>query len=163
MPTHRIQVTEYQCCKCGYKWINRLNGRDGNEPTRWAKCKRTNWNKGSPTPEEVGLRRRVRYLERLYTIQLHFQWGDKTFQWPKGLIAKFLSIDPTIVELKQVLHAGELGLNSQNQFRGRGFVPDQDGRWLKYDPEAYKILLKQDAHKQQELMKQIIDSRKNNS
>ena len=28
MTISRIQVNEYHCVKCGYKWINRFNGKD---------------------------------------------------------------------------------------------------------------------------------------
>jgi len=27
-----IQVNEYECINCGYKWINRVNGKDGPVP-----------------------------------------------------------------------------------------------------------------------------------
>lgn len=161
MPKHKVEVTEYECMKCGYKWINRINGKDGIEPKRCAKCKHSNWDKESRTPEQVGLRRRVSYLESLYDTQLRYYWSDKTFSWPKGIIEKFLDVEPTIAELKQVLLAGKLKLNSQNQYRHRGWVanPDKPG-YLKYDDEAYQQLLKQDAQKQQELMQKIIESRK---
>jgi Zn ribbon nucleic-acid-binding protein len=29
MPIERIQVLEYECVRCGYKWVNRVNGHDG--------------------------------------------------------------------------------------------------------------------------------------
>jgi hypothetical protein len=32
MPISNIQVNEYHCTKCGYKWINGVNGRDGPIP-----------------------------------------------------------------------------------------------------------------------------------
>jgi hypothetical protein len=30
MPIQRIEVSEYQCIHCSYKWINRANGKDEN-------------------------------------------------------------------------------------------------------------------------------------
>ena len=32
MPIHRVEVSEYECFHCGYKWVNRINGKDGNTP-----------------------------------------------------------------------------------------------------------------------------------
>ena len=29
MPIHSIQVSEYECVHCGYRWINRVNGKEG--------------------------------------------------------------------------------------------------------------------------------------
>jgi hypothetical protein len=55
MTIYVIRIKEYGCDKCGYKWINRINGKDGPIPERCAKCKRVNWNGGSEieiTPEE---------------------------------------------------------------------------------------------------------------
>jgi hypothetical protein len=43
MPIHTIQVTEYECGHCGWKWINRINGKDRPIPLKCAKCKRLNW------------------------------------------------------------------------------------------------------------------------
>jgi hypothetical protein len=45
MPIHTIQVTEYECGHCGWKWINRINGNDDRPiPLKCPKCKRLNWN-----------------------------------------------------------------------------------------------------------------------
>jgi hypothetical protein len=44
MPIHTVQVTEYECGHCGWKWINRINGKDRPIPLKCAKCKRLNWN-----------------------------------------------------------------------------------------------------------------------
>jgi len=46
MTIYVIRVKEYECAKCGHKWINRINGKDGPIPERCAKCKRVNWNGG---------------------------------------------------------------------------------------------------------------------
>lgn len=39
MSTQKIQVSEYTCGRCGYRWINRNNGKDELIPKRCAKCK----------------------------------------------------------------------------------------------------------------------------
>jgi hypothetical protein len=68
MPIHEIQIKEYECAKCGYKWVNRINGKDGPIPDMCAKCKRVNWNNLSEdiTPKENGLRRRINGFRELY-------------------------------------------------------------------------------------------------
>jgi hypothetical protein len=58
MPIHDIKVKEYECAWCGYKWINRVNGKDGPIPDKCAKCKRGKWINGESdimTPQEIGL------------------------------------------------------------------------------------------------------------
>ena len=164
MPIERIQVLEYECARCGYKWINRVNGHDGPIPQKCAKCKRSGWNGGEKdliTPTEMGLRRRIKYFETLYEYAPLY--CGITIDWPNGLCEKFLDIDPrpTIEELKQVLYPpGGLGLTSQNHYTHRGFVPDPDmpGQW-KYDKEEYSKTLKREAKNRIELMLQIMKSR----
>ena len=75
MPVYEIQTKEYQCSWCGYKWINRFNGKDGPIPNNCAKCKRANWDKGQVeliTPKENGLRRRMKGFNKTY------YWGNFT-------------------------------------------------------------------------------------
>jgi hypothetical protein len=142
MPIHKIEVSEYECSHCGYKWINRVNGKDGPMPQRCAKCKRPNWDKGyneNPiTPEETGLRMRVKGLRELYIwkgtlspgLHSHFggywdfgggkdnhkyldvSWDDVAEKWPEDLAQKFLSVEPrpTIQELRQVIYPKGLPL-----------------------------------------------------
>jgi hypothetical protein len=77
MTISRIQINEYQCVLCKYKWINRINGKDGQIPDRCAKCKARNWNEGKMTPEENGLRRRLRGMKKLYEhVALDFFISD---------------------------------------------------------------------------------------
>ncbi|MGA9170324.1 MAG: hypothetical protein WBZ20_09285 [Nitrososphaeraceae archaeon] len=45
MPISKIDVNEYGCIKYEYKWINRVNGKDGPVPKRCAKYKRLNWDR----------------------------------------------------------------------------------------------------------------------
>jgi hypothetical protein len=171
MPIKTIKVSEYECVRCGYKWINRINGHDGPVPQKCAKCKRLGWNGGEKdliSHEESGLRTRIKGLKKLYYIH-NLHWGyrderDKSgIHWPKGLSEKFLNINPrpTIEELKQVLFPpGGLGLSSQNLFRRRGYIldPEKPG-WLKYDKKEYLRILKQEAQNRQKAMIEIMKSR----
>ena len=164
MPVERIQVSEYECVRCGYKWINRVNGHDGPVPQKCAKCKRLGWNGGDKdliSPTEIGLRRRIKYFKSLYECAPLY--SGINIDWPNGLCEKFLDIKPrpTIEELEQVLYPpGGLWLTSQNQFTRRGVVPDPDrpGQW-KYDREEYLKILKQEAQKRIEIMLKIMKSR----
>jgi hypothetical protein len=163
MPIESIQVLEYECVRCGYKWVNRINGQDGPVPKKCARCKRLGWNgeeNNLITPREMGLRRRIKYFEMLYD-NVSFYWSTE-IEWPKGLCEKFLKISPrpTIGELRQVLFPiGGLWLTSQNQDTGRGFVPDPDRPgWKKYDKEEYLKILKQEAQKRIELILKIMKS-----
>jgi hypothetical protein len=161
MPMYKVVVTEYDCVKCGHKWINRVNGVDGPIPQRCSRCKRSNWNRGSPTPKEIGLRRRVHGLKTLYEYQSLALWYEK-IHWPEGLSEKFLDLGPPprLEELERVLSAPVLKLNSQNQYSWRGWVPDPNQTGcMKYDPREYKKLFKEGAQQQQDLMQEIIDSR----
>lgn len=178
MPIQKIEVSEYQCAYCGYKWINRVNGKDGPLPERCAKCKRAYWNEGKRpkkdfiSPYEKGLRKRIKGLRKLYYDNLRWDrenvWTDfATNKWPEDLAEKFLNLQPrpTIEELKQVVYPKGLALaplDSQNQYRLRGYVPDPDKPgWLKYDKEEYYRLRRQEALKRLEAMQQIIQSRSN--
>jgi len=109
MPIQNIETKEYECGHCGYRWINRINGKDGQVPNCCAKCKRTNWNDPTEriTPYEVGLRRRIKEFNNLYDFEYHY--ADKRsclICWPIDLSQKFLEIRPrpTIKELKKVLY-----------------------------------------------------------
>ena len=175
MPIHNIQVKEYGCSWCGHKWINRVNGKDGPIPGRCAQCKRRNWNEGEAekiSPEENGLRRRIKGFEKLYKF-VEFYWTEHlsrppkfvNIDWPAGLTEKFLSLKPrpTIRELRRVMYPAGLvirPLNSQNQYTRRGYVPDPDKPgWFKYDKEEYIKIIQQEAQKRIEVMIEIINSR----
>ena len=60
MPIHTIEVNEYECSLCGYKWINRVNGEDKPVPKRCASCKRQRWEKGELSELEKSLRDALR-------------------------------------------------------------------------------------------------------
>jgi hypothetical protein len=163
-----IKVNEYQCVKCGYKWINRINGKDGLVPDRCAKCKKRNWNSEGDdiSPEERGLRTRIKGIWDLYDNSSLY-WSDSSIRgfWDNDLVDKFLSLRPrpTIAELRKVVYTPELkiGLTSQNQHRRRGYIPDPEKPgWLKYDRKKYIEILQWEARKRQKLMQQIIEKRK---
>ncbi len=96
LPIRRIEVDEYECVKCGWKWINRVNGTDNLRPQRCAKCKRWDWNTGhvKKDTEMKTLRNRVKYTFRYYRADLwKYQWAAKLF----------LAKSPAINEMQQVL------------------------------------------------------------
>ena len=162
----RIEVNEYQCILCKYKWINRINGKDGQIPDRCAKCKAHNWNEGRMTPEENGLRRRLRGMKQLYEhVALDFPSDPSISKWwDNELTEIFLSLypRPTIEELKQVVRLPGLviGLTSESRWIWKGFVPSPEnpGAW-KYDKKEYLRILHSEVQKRQDIMRQIIERR----
>ena len=175
MPVSEIQTKEYECSWCGYKWINRFNGKDGPIPNNCAKCKKAKWDKGRAeliTPTENGLRRRIKGFNRTC------YWGNFTHStniiFPNDLSDRFLAIKPrsTINEMRQVLYP--LGFNTRKY---KYYIPDPDkpgklkyasqcipdpgnpGK-MKYNPDnEYKKLLEQEAQKRIEIMVKIMKSR----
>src|ERR687888_2523409 len=57
----RVEVNEYTCELCGYKWINRVNGKEGPVPKRCAKCKHRHWEKGYIDPLEKSYRDAIKH------------------------------------------------------------------------------------------------------
>jgi hypothetical protein len=104
MPIHTIQVSEYECGHCGWKWVNRINGKDRHVPL---KCvKRLSWNNPSEdiiNPRERVLRVRLINLEPDETNP-RYHMGRK-IQSPNDLCKKFLDLKPrpTEKELAQAL------------------------------------------------------------
>jgi hypothetical protein len=124
-------------------------------------------------PKEVGLRRRVQNLYRVYYVSVSrlidplpdtFSVDDYL---DRKVVTKFLNLDPrpTIEELRHVLFSPELKLrlNSQNQLRKEAWIPNPEKPgWRKRDRRPYHEylkLVKADAQKQQEIMQQVIQSR----
>jgi hypothetical protein len=166
MTISRVQVNEYHCVKCGYKWVNRFNGKEGPIPKRCAKCKKRNWNdeKGGITPEENGLRRRIKGMKKLYEYSSTY-WNTPsiTDYWNSGLAHRILSLNPrpSVAELRKVIYPPGLviGLTSQNQNAWRGYVPDpQKPGGMKYDEKEYLKTLRFEAKKRNDAMKQIINN-----
>lgn len=100
LPTTRIEVDEYECAKCGHKWISRVNGQDRPKPTRCAKCKNWDWERGYLTAKEDRLQGTIRWL-----FGYRFKGGMMTnYGWrtePNAL--RFLRLRPSIEEMEMVL------------------------------------------------------------
>jgi hypothetical protein len=123
------------------------------------------------SPKEVGLRRRVQNLYKIYHVsvgRLTDPLSDlNTFYLDRKVVAKFLNLDPrpTIEELRHVLFSPELKLrlNSQNQLRKEAWIPNPEKPgWFKRDRRPYHEylkLVKADAQKQEQIMQQVIQSR----
>ena len=106
MPCHIVEVTEYECAKCSYKWINRINGKDGQKPIRCAKCKRWDWEEGFLSIIEKRLRRDLLRIESVETPHPTMFGKTGISIAPTDLCASFLSIypRPTVQELETVLN-----------------------------------------------------------
>ena len=125
----KIEVTEYECAKCHYKWINRYNGKNNPTPKRCAKCKNKFWNEGLMSGAEKEVRNRVRY---------YIGGIDKSME--------FLNVvpRPTIEELQSVIkYYNTLIYQSEQQ--------SDDELNQEYYAELH--------NKCDEFMQQIIDSR----
>ena len=126
MPIIKIEVNEYQCVRCGYKWINRFNGKDGPMPKKCARCKRSSW-KGVMSSEENGLRRRITRYNRLYS----YGYSKKILnliRWNPDIVKKFLDMQPrpTTEELKKVILLPPLRYNNSGDtlFKHSNYAPD---------------------------------------
>jgi hypothetical protein len=165
MAIRSIQVLEYECVHCGYKWTNRVNGREGSVPRNCAKCKRRYWNgqgkdnEYTPiSPTERGLRRRLCRFEG-YDPRKGTPYGRSTSYRPNELYKKFLNLSPrpTMSELKRALMP--LGWDPR---RHTNYVPNADEPgYLKYnaDGKGYNKLLKEEPQKRKEIMHEIIKNR----
>ena len=154
MPIHTIETQEYECVHCGYKWVNRVNGKDGSIPQRCAKCKRYYWNDGQHeqagrnpnpiTPKERGLRVRLGGCE------------------PNELCEKFLSLKPrpTIEKLEYALYP--LGYNPRDH-KGHVLGERVEGQTYKLvrNWKGYIAVLEKEALRRKEFMQEVIDSRTN--
>jgi hypothetical protein len=182
MPISKIETQEYECVHCGYKWVNRVNGKDGPVPKRCAKCKRFYWNDGQHTgrgdnpnpisPKERGLRVRLsnpraRLLEPVIVKVLrHPVPGHPEHDYegtelkPNELCKKFLGLKPrpTIEELEHALYP--LGYNPRKH---KGYVRGEymgDKLWkLVRNRKWYNAKLEEEAEKRREYMQQVIESR----
>ena len=100
------EVTEYECARCSYKWINRINGKDGRKPIRCAKCKRWDWEEGYLSISEKRLRRDLLRIESVETTHTTMFGETRINIAPTDLCTSFLSIypRPTVQELEIVLN-----------------------------------------------------------
>lgn len=122
------------------------------------------------TPTESGLRTRIRNLKRYYEYQSSY-WsvGDKKkidFGWDNELVNEFLngtSPRPSVRELLEVFASRSflLSVDSQAPPGRQGLVPDpQRPGWAKYDKKAYIKILKSEAQKRMQMMRDIIKQRR---
>jgi hypothetical protein len=121
------------------------------------------------TPEESGLRTRIRNLKDFYQMQSYY-WGHPDnketldFGWDDKLVEQFLNLSPrpSTSELEDIFNGPEFAIDvdSQRKFRSRGFVPNPEKPgWLKYDKDAYWELLRSEAQKRKEMMQDMIKKR----
>jgi hypothetical protein len=160
MTISSIEINEYECQRCGYKWTNRVNGKDGPIPRNCGKCKSAAWNREKFTPIEIGLRRRIKQLKRFYRYPL----PDDEFTWNEKVVEEFLRSRPTLSELKKVFRPANSLISVESQYiAGRDkfcYIPDPNNpKYLKYDSEKYYRILKREAIQRQEIMQQIIKNR----
>ena len=165
MTISEIMVKEFTCNRCGYKWINRIDGRDQLIPKRCSKCKSCNWNRDGEniTTEEKSLRARIRGMENRYR-NAGGVWLNRSILncWDSELVERFLSLNPrpTIKELRLILQGSMIGFNSKNQYKAQGFVSDpQNPRKLKYDTDEYQRIILLEAEIRKEIMLKIIQER----
>ena len=96
----RIEVDEYTCELCGYKWINRVNGKDGPVPKRCAKCKHQHWERGPIDTLEKrwrdAIKKRFGYFRQIGGF--HGSWQIETN------VKLYLQGRPSVEEMKVLLH-----------------------------------------------------------
>jgi hypothetical protein len=169
LPVYKIEVIEYECAKCGYKWINRINGIDGPRPSRCAKCKRWDWEEGRMDSDEKWLRNTLRRRIPENYRQPHFVSDDDPDKERKTLGWRFLnwtSPRPTIEELLRVLdpppidYVKEVGLEEFTDKTGnKKYRIRKRDRQYKDISDAEKRIKELEKQKRLELMQQIINSR----
>ncbi len=131
MPIHKILVKEFECKHCQYRWVNRINGRDGPTPERCARCKRKNWLEGPGkeiSPKERGLRRIIRGFTQLYENDCYYSTHIKNLiGWDENLCERFLNIKPrpSIKEIELVVYSSPLKRynNGSDYYRMKQKVP----------------------------------------
>src|SRR5918995_3797064 len=99
MPVNIVQVKEYECIKCGYKWINRKNGKDGFYPERCAKCKQLDWDKGNISKKESRYRYKLRFTVGEYKshpLRPHYWKTD-------AKVDELLKYRPSIKDMRVIL------------------------------------------------------------
>jgi hypothetical protein len=111
---------------------------------------------------EAGLRTRTRNLKHFYEWMNRYEHSD--ISWDNALVEQFLHVypRPTIKELVEIFEPSDsvISVDSQKVFRYRGYVPNPDKPdFMKYDFQKYKELLKSEALKHQDMMREIINSR----
>lgn len=179
--SRKVEVTEYECIKCSYKWISRINGNEGPKPKRCPKCKRWDWDEGRLSRIEKRLRRdllKIEYSEIKYTTA----YGDTGFSSiPTDICATFLNITPraAVEELKTVLnpicylgpydhsqyafsHTGTCSDQIETRcYPGWIPVPEKPGLY-RHDKKLEEEMVRIEKNVRHQLMQHIIDSRGGN-
>lgn len=177
MPCRKIEVTEYECVKCSYKWINWNNGKEGPKPKRCSNCKRSDWEEGYLSRIEKQLRRDLLKIED-NKIKYPTWIGDTgIYSIPTEICVTFLNIypRPTENELRIVLnHISYLGPYDHGRrpsYSHRGTcneqieccagwkpIPDEPGSY-DFDKKIYEEMKIKEKDVRHKLMQHIIDSR----
>ena len=100
MPITRVEVDQYQCALCSYKWISRVNGKDGPIPNRCAKCKRTQWEKGEVDKHERNYMNALRKKFGYYNSSNGIYQGGWRIE---ENIQRYLQRRPSVEEMKLLL------------------------------------------------------------
>ena len=99
MPESLVQVKEYECMKCGYKWINRKNGKEEPRPLRCAKCKSAYWDKDWISKKESRYRYKLRFTVGEYKshpLRPHYWKTD-------AKVDELLKYRPSIKDMRVIL------------------------------------------------------------
>jgi hypothetical protein len=174
MPSRKVEITEYECAKCSYKWINRINGP---KPKRCSKCKRWDWEEGYLSRNEKQLRLDLLKIEN-NQIKYPTLVGDTGIcSIPTDICATFLSIwpRPTEEELRIVLnpvcYLGPYDHGRRPAYSHRGTCSDQaeccpgwipipdEPRRYDYDRKIYENMVRKEKEVRHQLMHHIVDSR----
>ncbi len=177
MPVHKITIEEYECAKCGYKWVNnRKNGVNGDKPVRCAKCKRWDWDEGCLKPIERRLRYQLLRIEKTVCTEIYTLFGPKNKWTVTDLCIQFFAMypRPTIDELKLVIDPVRY-LPRYSVFNRHEYWCDRNycccigwnydsatGKW-NYDEANRKDMLKTESNARHQLMEHIINGRPGNT
>jgi len=106
MPCRKIEVTEYQCAKCAYKWINWIKGKEGPKPKRCSNCKRWDWEEGYLSRIEKQLRLDLLKIENNQIKYPTVVGETGLYSIPTDICTTFFGISPrpTEEELMTVLN-----------------------------------------------------------
>jgi hypothetical protein len=176
MPSRKVEVIEYECAKCSYKWINRINGKESPKPKRCAECKRWDWEEGYLSRIQKQLRRDLLKIED-NQIKYPTFFGDTAFiSIPADICATFLSVYPRPTEhelrivLNPICYLGPYDHGRRPNYSHRGTCSDQLDccpGWISdkagcydNDKKIYESMVRKEREVRHQLMKHIIDSRK---
>lgn len=102
MPVNIVQLNEYECIKCHYKWINRKNGQDKPLSKRCPKCKQLDWDKGNITPKESKVRYQLRFTVGEYRLPKP-PFRPYPFWVTDANVNKLLEYRPSIKDMNVIL------------------------------------------------------------